>query len=156
MPFSLKGSPSTFQKLMDRVLNICHKYAASYLDDIVTFSKSWKDHLIHIRDVFNRLVTAGFEKCQFAMAECLYLGHVVGKGKVKLEKRKIKAAQNFLVPKTKKDVRAFLGLVGYYRRFIPNFSEKSACHSDLTEPSTKQGSMTTRAPECIQSLKKSL
>lgn len=150
-----------FQRLMDRVLNGCHEYAAAYLDDIVIFSKSWKDHLNHIRDVFDKLAAARLtvkrKKCQFAMAECSYLGHVVGKGTVKPETGKIKVAQNFLVPKTKKDVRAFLGLVGYYRQFIPNFAEKSACLSDLLK--NRAPNKVLWRPEhqkAFESLKKSL
>ena len=85
-----------------------HEYAAAYLDDIAIFGKSWENHLTHIRDVFSKLAAAGLtvkkNKCQSAMAECPFLGHVVGKGTVKSETGKIKAAQNFSVPKTKKDV----------------------------------------------------
>ena len=59
MPFGLKGAPSTFQRLMDRVLSGCHEYAAAYLDDIIIFSTSWENHLTHIRDVFSKLAAAG-------------------------------------------------------------------------------------------------
>ena len=73
------------------------------------------------------------KKCQFGMEECSFLGHVVGHGKVKPEDGKIQAVKDFKIPATKKDVRAFLGLVGYYRKFIPHFAETSACLSDLTK-----------------------
>ena len=118
MPFRLKGAPTTFQRLMDQVLGDCYGYASTYLDDIVIYSHSWQEHLEHITEVFRRLHQAGLtvklKKCQFGMAQRSYLGHVVGKGKIQPEEGKIEAVQNFAVPKTKKDLRAFLGLIGYY------------------------------------------
>ena len=137
MPFGLKGAPTTFQRMMDRILGDCCKYAAAYLDDVIIFSRDWDSHLKHIRDVFDRLSRAGLtvkrKKCQFAMRECSYLGHIVGCGLVQPETAKVEAIRDFKVPQTKKDVRAFLGLVGYYRKFIPNFAEISACLTDLTK-----------------------
>ena len=92
---------------------------------------------MHLEDILKRLTKAGLtikrSKCQFAKAECTFLGHVIGRGKVKLETCKLQAIQEFSQPLTKKDVRSFLGLVGYYCRFIPSFSEASAVLSDLTK-----------------------
>ena len=134
MPFGLKRAPTTFQRMMDRILGDCCKYAAAYLDDVIIFSRDWNSHLKHIKDVFDRLSRAGLtvkrKKCQFAP---IYLGHVVGCGLVRPETAKVEAIRDFKVPQTKKDVRAFLGLVGYYRKFIPNFAEISACLTDLTK-----------------------
>ena len=100
-------------------------------------SQSWREHLDHLRKIFTILQEAGLtikvKKCQFGMAECAYLGHIVGKGKIKPEIAKIEAVQGFKQPVTKKDMRAFLGLVGYYRRFIPDFTSKSAELSDMTK-----------------------
>ena len=115
---------------MDNLLADCHGFAAAYLDDIVVQSQSWRDHLGHLQRIFTILQEAGLtikvKKCQFGMAECAYLGHIVGKEKIKSEIAKIEAVQGFKQPVTKKDMRAFLGLVGYYRRFIPDFASKSA------------------------------
>ena len=136
MPFGLQGAPATFQRLMDSViagLDCC----AAYLDDLIVYSGTWKEHLVHLEQVFSRLKQAGLtvkaNKCQIGMKECVYLGHVVGKGQVRPEPSKLEAVVAFPVPKTKKDVRAFLGLSGYYRRFIPNYSSVAAPLSDLTK-----------------------
>ena len=95
-------------------------YTAAYLDDLVIFSTSWKEHIQHIGVVMERLHSAGLtarpKKCQFGMARCLYLGYVVGSGRVHPKESKIEAVQSFPTPKTKKELRAFLGLTGYYRK----------------------------------------
>ena len=136
MPFGLSGAPSTFQRLMDRIVRGAEHFTGAYLDDLVIFSKTWKDHLQHLRDIFTRLreanLTAKPKKCQFGMARCTYLGHVVGGGEVRPETSKIEAIESFPTPTTKKEVRVFLGLSGYYRKFIPNYSSLAAVLTDLT------------------------
>lgn len=140
MPFGLQGAPATFQRLMDRVLHGVGDFAAAYLDDIVIFSETWEDHLTHVRSVLSRLQASGLtakpSKCQFGMAQCVYLGHIVGSGLVKPEHTKIQAVQQTPPPQTKKQVRAFLGLTGYYRRFIPDYASIAAPLSDLTRKNT--------------------
>ena len=88
-----------------------------------------------MQQVLQRLDEAGLtvkmSKCQFGMARCVYLGHVVGSGEVRPNPTKIEAVKSFPVPTTKKDVRVFLGLTGYYSRFIPNYSSLAAPLSDL-------------------------
>jgi len=92
---------------------------AAYLDDIVVYSNSWEEHKGHIRTMFAQLQGAGLtvkpRKCQFAMAECLYLGHIVGNGCVCPEVSKLEAIES---QQQKKQVRSLLGLTGYYRKFI--------------------------------------
>ncbi len=66
------------------------------------------------------------------MAECVYLGHIVGNGRVRPEKSKVEAIQNFPVPTTKKEVRSFLGLAGYYTKFVPDYASLAAPITDLT------------------------
>ena len=89
MPFGLMGAPSTFQRLMDIVLDGTQDFAAAYLDDIIVYSTTWEDHLHHLDIVLTRLKNAGLtvkeSKCQFAKGTCTYLGHVVGDGTVKPE-----------------------------------------------------------------------
>ena len=126
MPFGLSGAPATFQRLMDRVLRGLELYSASYLDDVVIHSTSWEEHLMHIRGVLERLRKAGLtakpRKCQFGMQQCSYLGHIVGNGVVQPELAKLQAVEAFPTPTSKKQVRTFLGLIGYYRKFIPNYA----------------------------------
>ena len=135
MPFGLSGAPATFQRLMDQLLQGLDGSVAAYLDDIVVYSNSWEEHKGHIRTMLARLRGAGLtvkpRKCQFAMAECLYLGHIVGNGCVRPEVSKLEAIERLPVPTTKKQVRSLLGLTGYYRKFIQNYATITAPISDL-------------------------
>jgi len=126
MPFGLQGAPATFQRLMDRVIQGLGDFSAAYLDDLIVFSETWAEHLQHVRTILQRLREAGLtakaRKCNFGADHCVYLGHVVGSGTVRPESTKLQAVHTFPRPQTKKQVRVFLGLTGYYRRFIPNYA----------------------------------
>lgn len=135
MPFGLKNAPVVFQRLMNDVLRDL-PYAAAHIDDVVVASNSWKEHLEQLKTVLERIAEAGLtvkmSKCVFRKAEVSFLGHNHGKGRVKPQASKIEAVRDFPQPLTKKDMRAFLGLVGYYRRFIPQFAAHSAQLTDVT------------------------
>ena len=92
---------------MNEVVQDMEKFAHIYLDDLVVFSDSWTEHLSRLGTILVKLrelrLTAKMAKCQWAMAECIYLGHVVGSGHVKPEVNKLEAVENFPVPKIKKD-----------------------------------------------------
>ena len=133
MPFFwLSGAPASFQRLMDRSLQGCEEFAAAYIDDFVIFSCKWKEHLVHLQTVLTRLQSAGLtvklNKSKFAYTSCEYLGHIVGNGV-------IKPVLAFPRPETKTAVRTFLGLTGYYRRFMPNFVSVAVPLTDLTKKS---------------------
>ena len=102
MPFGLQGAPATFQRMMDLLLRGLESHTAAYLDDVVIYSRSWTEHLQHIRAVFSRLREAGLtvkpKKCQFGMRTCTYLGHVVGNGQVKPEAAKLDAVRAYPQP----------------------------------------------------------
>ena len=93
--------------------------------------------MAQIRSVLQRLREAGLtakpSKCQFGMAQCVYLGHIVGNGMVQPERSKLQGVEAFSNPKTKKEVRCFLGLTGYYRKFIPDYASIAASLTDLTK-----------------------
>lgn len=139
MPFGLQGAPATFQRLMDRVLDNTDSYAAAYLDDIVVYSKTWPEHLQHLSDILQRLYQAGLtvqpKKCSLVKQETKYLGYLLGRGVIRPQQDKVQAVKNCLRPHTKTEVKSFLGLVGWYRRFIPNFSTRAAPLTDLTRKS---------------------
>ena len=126
MPFGLMNAPSTFQRSMNIVLQGNEQFANCYIDDIVVHSKTWEDHVKHIRTVLEQLkqfgLTANPKKCVWGVAEIEYLGYMVGRGKVSIPQLRVKALREYKRPMTKKDLKSYLGMLGYYRRFIPGFS----------------------------------
>ncbi|KAL0163484.1 hypothetical protein M9458_042880 [Cirrhinus mrigala] len=136
LPFGLHGAPATFQRLMDIVLRPHQSYAAAYIDDVVIHSEHWDEHLSHLRRVLTELrrsgLTANPRKCHLALSEAKYLGYQVGRDLIKPQPKKVEAVQAAPRPSTKTQVRAFLGLAGYYRSFIPNFSSIASPLTDLT------------------------
>lgn len=134
MPFGLINAPSTFQRAMDHILRgIQNKFCLIYMDDLIIFSTSLQEHEQHIRQVFDRLrlfnLKIQLDKCEFLRKEVEYLGHLVTTDGVKPNPKKIHAIRNFPIPDTVTKIKGFLGLIGYYRRFIENFAT-------LTKPLT--------------------
>ncbi len=109
-------------------------YAAAYLDDIIIHSNDWQRHMEHLRAVLRVAgLTANPRKCAIGRVEVRYLGFHLGHGQVRPQIDKTAAVAACPSPKTKKEVRQFLGLAGYYRRFVPNFSDLTSPLTDLTE-----------------------
>ena len=137
MPFGLKNAPATFQRLMETVLaGLIRNVCLDYLDDIIITGRSFAEHLENLRKVLMRLREAGLRlkpsKCHFAMKEVEYLGYrVSGKG-ISADPIKVSAVRDFPRPKDLKQVRSFLGLASYYRRFIPLFSRVASPLHALT------------------------
>ena len=161
MPFGLQGAPATFQRRMDSLLRGLEAHTAAYLDDIVIYSSTWEGHLQHIRNTLARLREASLtikpKKCQFGMYSCTYLGHVVGNGQVKPELVKLDAVRTCPQPTSKKQVRAFLGLTGYYCKFIPGFATMATPLTDLTRKNSPNRVVcTNECARAFQSLKDSL
>lgn len=142
MPFGLANAPSTFQRLMHAVLRGLHyEICLVYLDDIIIFSRTFEDHLAHLNDVFSRLRSANVRlkpsKCSFARSSVEYLGHVVSRDGITPDPSKIRAVKEFPVPRCTRDVRSFLGLANYYRRFIRNFATIASPLNQLTHKNTR-------------------
>ena len=128
MPFGLKNAPSTFQRLMDQVLSGLQGLELFvYMDDIVIYASSLEEHSHKLKRLLGRLKTAGLtlqpDKCYFLKKEIAYLGHIITRDGVKPDPRKIEAVREFPRPKTRKNIKQFLGLIGYYRRFIHEFAK---------------------------------
>ena len=125
VPFGLTQAPAYFQELMMGVLKDL-PFAMAYLDDIIIYSFTPKEHLKHIRTVFEKLCDAKLSmklsKCHFFTKEIQYLGHILGTEGIKPVPAKTEAIKAMQPPVNPKQVRAFLGLVGYYRKFIKNFT----------------------------------
>ncbi|KAK3084156.1 hypothetical protein FSP39_009188 [Pinctada imbricata] len=127
MPFGLVNAPASFQALMTQVLRgLNWKTCLVYVDDILVFSANFSQHLQHLNEIFERLTTAGLtlkpSKCSFARKQVQYLGHVITRDGVQVDVTKTDVVQSFPVPRCSKDVRSFLGLCNYYKKFIKNYS----------------------------------
>ena len=129
-PMGLKTSPSVHQRLMDRVLKyVKGKICFVYMDDIIIFSETPEQHYERLQIVLDLLrqadLMAKYSKCRFMQTTISYLGHTFTQGKIQPGGNKVKAVQHFPCPQNVKGVQSFLGLVNFYRRFIPNCSEIS-------------------------------
>src|SRR5919206_993985 len=128
MPFGLCNAPATFQRLMHEVLgDLIYTKAPVYIDDINTHSKTFEQHLDDLQEVFDKIRKAGLklklEKCNFCMPEVKFLGHVVGRDGIKTSEKLIEKIKNYPTPKNITELRGFIGLASYYRKFIKNFSQ---------------------------------
>lgn len=127
MAFGLKGAPSSFQQLMNVVLRgLLFKSCIAYLDDIIVFSRSFEDHLLHLRQVFERLQTHGLtckpEKCVFGRASMKFLGHIVGREGISPDPAMVKTIPSYPIPRNVKDIQRFMGMCNWYGPFVENFS----------------------------------
>ena len=127
VPFGLGNAPATFYRLMDRVLSGLHWVTCLfYLDDIIVFAATWEEHLYRLRQVFERLRHAklklGTEKCTFTAKEVSYLGHRVTEDGLLPDPSLPTAIRESQPPKNATEVRSFLGLAGYYRRYVKYFA----------------------------------
>ena len=136
MPFGLVNATATFNRMMRKLLCPVAN-CDSFVDDILTHTKSWKSELETLRDTFTRLREAHLSlrpsKCYIGYKTLDFTGHKVGQGEIMPQQDKVDKIQNADRPKTKKEVRSFMGLVGYYRDFMPNFSTVAAPLTDLTK-----------------------
>ena len=138
MPFGLTNAPSTFMRLMNEVLrSFIGRFVVVYFDDILIYSRSLEEHLDHLRAVFNALRDAhlfgNLEKCTFCTDRVSFLGYVVTPQGIEVDQAKVEAIHSWPVPCTVTQVRSFLGLAGFYRRFVKDFSTIAAPLHELTK-----------------------
>lgn len=134
MPFGLKTAPATFQRAMDNILKgLQGVHCMIYLDDIIIFSSTLEEHISKLTTVFQTLRKANLkiqlDKSEFFRKEVLYLGHTITKEGLKPNEDKVISVLRYPLPRTQKEIKSFLGLLGYYRRFIPDFAK-------ITKPMT--------------------
>lgn len=134
MPFGLKTAPATFQRTIDNVLRgLQGIHCLVYLDDIIIYSSSLQEHIAKLRTVFDRLrktnLKVQLDKSEFLRKEVLYLGHTITSDGLKPNNDKIKAILDYPLPRTTTEIKSFLGLIGYYRKFVKDFAK-------ITQPMT--------------------
>ncbi|KAJ1142020.1 hypothetical protein NDU88_008348 [Pleurodeles waltl] len=161
MPFGLKNAPATFQRLVNQVLAGLESFSAAYLDDIAVFSSTWQDHLVHLKKVLKALQSAGLSikasKCQIGQGTVVYLGHLVGGGQVQPLQPKIQTILDWAAPKTQTQVRAFLGLTGYYRRFVKGYGSIVTALTELTSKKMpKKVNWTVECQQAFDTLKQAM
>lgn len=138
MPFGLKGAPATFQRLMMSLLREENwEELLIYLDDVLIFSRSFEEHMILLDKVFAKFRIANLKlqptKCSFARSEVKYIGHVVSCSGVAPDDEKIRAVRDFPCPKSVAEIRRFVGMASWFRRFIKDFSTIAKPLTTLTE-----------------------
>lgn len=160
MPFGLTCAPSVFQRLMDLVLSgLSYEICLVYLDDIILFSRTFEEHLCRLELVFERLRNAKLKlkpsKCSFMQRRVAFLGHIISEHGVEVQPEKTETVVKWPTPRSIHDVRSFVGLCGYYRRFVAGFANVAAPLYALT----KKGAHFQWTQQCeaaFQTLKRSL
>ena len=160
MSFGLTNAPATFSRLMNYIfMDYLDKFVVVYLDDILVFSKNEEEHAEHLRLVLEKLrehqLYAKFSKCEFWLPEVTYLGHVISKDGIAVNPERVQAILDWTPPKNVKQVRSFLGLASYCRRFIENFSKIARPLTNLLHKGVKF-QWTDKCQESFQALKDKL
>lgn len=161
MPFGLKNAPATFQRVMDNVLHeLQGKCCLVYMDDIIIYSTSLQEHIVNLKKVFLKLREANFkvqlDKSEFLHKEVNFLGHVVSEDGIKPNPMKIEAIKKYPIPKTPKQIKQFLGLLGYYRRFIKDFAKLTKPMTSMLKKNNKLNIEKQEYKECFQLCKEML
>jgi hypothetical protein len=159
MSFGLTNAPATFQALMNDILSrYLRNFVLVFFDDILIYSATWADHLRHVHLVLDTLrqheLRLKRSKCVFGVPTVSYLGHVVSADGVAMDCQKVQAVADWMRPRTVRALRGFLGLTGYYWRFIQGFG---AIAAPLTRLLTKEGFLWSEAADgAFQELKRAL
>ncbi|KAL0373943.1 UNVERIFIED_CONTAM: Transposon Tf2-12 polyprotein [Sesamum radiatum] len=136
MPFGLTNAPATFCTLMNQVLyGFLDEFVVVYLDDIVIYSRTLAEHVEHLRQVLARLreyeLYAKVSKCSFAQETISFLGHIVERGRIRMDSKKVQAIEEWQPPSDVHDLRSFLGLANYYQHFVKDYSKIARPMTDL-------------------------
>lgn len=163
MPFGIANAPATQQRLMDRLFGpLLGDKLFVYLDDIIIVSETFEEHEKMLLDVHQKLsganLTINLDKCEFCRTSLSYLGYVVDQNGLRTDPSKVIAIAEFPQPKTATEVKRFLGMCSWYRRFVPDFATKSAALTELIKSRKKRQSIqwNTEAEKSFKALKKAL
>ncbi|XP_058223143.1 uncharacterized mitochondrial protein AtMg00860-like [Rhododendron vialii] len=142
MPFGLTNAPATFMDLMNRIFRTyLDRFVVVFVDDILIYSPTEEEHQSHLTIVLELLrehqLSAKLSKCESWLSEVKFLGHMVSKGGVSIDLGKIETVMNWQRPKNVFEIRSFLGLAGYYHRFVLDFSHLMAPMTRLTRKGTR-------------------
>ena len=142
MSFGLTNAPTYFMYLMNKVfMDYLDKFVVVFVDDILVFSRSEEEHEEHLRLVLQRLrenqLYAKLSKCEFWLKEVSFLGHVISEGGVSVDPGKVKDVLEWEAPQNVSEIRSFLGMAGYYRRFIEGFSKIARPMTKLLEKGSR-------------------
>nr|GEY56852.1 Ty3/gypsy retrotransposon protein [Tanacetum cinerariifolium] len=159
MPFGLSNAPSTFQYAVNDIFRpVLRKFILVFFDDILVYSLSKEAHYEHLRHVFDTLnknqFHAKLSKCAFAQAEIQFLGHMISKNGVQADPDKVVAIQNWPTPNSFTTLRGFLGLTGYYRRFVKNYAATASPLTDILK--LQQFQWNDFADKAFQALKQEM
>jgi hypothetical protein len=160
MSFGLTNAPAYFMYLMNKVfMEYLDKFVVVFIDDILIFSKNEEEHDEHLRLVLQKLrenqLYAKLSKCEFWLKEVSFLGHIISEGGISVDPSKVESVLSWNTPQNVSDIRSFLGLAGYYRRFIEGFSKIAKPMIELLEKG-KTFEWTPRHEASFQELKKRL
>nr|CAH67149.1 OSIGBa0122F23.6 [Oryza sativa] len=160
MSFGLTNAPAFFMNLMNKVfMEYLDKFVVVFIDDILIYSKTKEEHEEHLRLALEKLrehqLYAKFSKCEFWLSEVKFLGHVISSGGVAVDPSNVESVLSWKQPKTVSEIRSFLGLAGYYRRFIENFSKIARPMTRLLQKEVKY-KWTEDCERSFQELKKRL
>lgn len=158
LPFGLKNAPGTFQRVMDNVLRpFLYRFCFVYIDDIIIYSKSMEEHVQHLNQVLQRLrevnLKIQLDKTELFRKEVAFLGHVVSQRGIEPNPEKIKAVKEYPIPTTSKEIKQFLGLAGFYRKFIKDFAKIAFPMTRCLKKGTKIDIQNTEYKNAFETLK---
>ncbi|MCO5553915.1 hypothetical protein L7F22_007441 [Adiantum nelumboides] len=159
MPFGLTNAPATFNRMMERIFRPHHNFTGVFFNDVVIYSKSMEEHKKHLQIIFQALrdnkLFINQKKSEFFLQEIQYLGHIISKSGIHMDPSKLEVIKEWPNPRNLHELRSFIGMCAYYRRFIEKFSLIAGPLHDLTKKNVKYV-WTERKQEAFDKLKQKL
>jgi len=160
IPFGLANTPAAFMRMTHKILHPHRQNAIVYLDDVLIFSKTLAEHKAQVEGVLRALRNARLRlsesKCVVGTLETSFVGFRVNRYGIHTEEKKVKAVRDWAIPRTPTELRGFLGLAGYYRKFVPKFAQRAHLLHDLAAKSKNEYAWTEQHRDQFEELKKAL